>query len=145
MTRPTLRHEYYDVSWYDGYVVKSRKQHQKLRRITEYLIERLPIMDEIILLTHVCNILNKNNFAFTRSELKTCFKKWYNPEFHAVEQKKYLFSMCINSWQDVRNSMLHSSQNKHKTKQNPIVSNPNLQEPYQTTTQAKDDENAKET
>lgn len=69
-------------------ILEMRNGGARINTIHKWLIcwDNFSQLDEIVCLSHILNILNKNNLAVSRNEVRTCFNKNYNKEFHGDKQ-----------------------------------------------------------
>ena len=75
----------------DKQIVEMRKKKYGLYRLHKWLSQwsSFSQLDEMITLANVLNILNKNNLAVSRNEVRNCFNRFYKREFHG-DKKSYL-------------------------------------------------------
>ena len=75
----------------DARIIEMRKEKCRILTIHNWLIkwENFEALDEQITLAHILNVLDKAQIAVSRKEVKTCFMKHYNKNFHG-EKKSYL-------------------------------------------------------
>ncbi len=80
------------------YIIEMRKNRCKISTIFEWLLkwDNFSNLDEIIVLTHIKNILNDHNFAVSKNEIQRVFNKFYNKDFHG-DKKSYLAWIYQNS------------------------------------------------
>ncbi len=77
---------YQDPEMWNPEILKMRKARSRISTIHNFLIEKCPNIDEIILLIHILDILNENNLACSRKEVRTAFNNFYHKEYHSDKQ-----------------------------------------------------------
>ena len=65
-------------------IIKMRKNNAYLSTILKYVIERNPLLDELVLFKGVLNLLDKNELKYTRKEVRTAMNKYYRDKFHSA-------------------------------------------------------------
>jgi len=65
-------------------IIEMRKGNSRLYSILLYLqkFEPFCFLDNQIILAHILNVLDKNNLAVSRNEVRTCFNRSFNFNFH---------------------------------------------------------------
>tara|TARA_Y100000310_G_C20654930_1_gene801488 strand:+ start:489 stop:914 length:426 start_codon:yes stop_codon:yes gene_type:complete len=72
-------------------ILEMRKNNCGLFTIHKWLNQwgDFQILDEIVVLGHILNIVDKNNLAVSRSEVLYTFNKFYSKEYHG-DKRSYL-------------------------------------------------------
>jgi len=82
-------------SYIDQRIISMRKDNAYIKTILAWVIKEQPMIDEIVLLGRVLDILDKNNLAVSRNEVRTAFNQYYKAEFHS-EKNSYLAWLYTN-------------------------------------------------
>ncbi len=75
----------------DKRIIEMRNEKYGLLRMHKWLTgwDNFSQLDQQMVLAHILNILDQNNIAVSRNEVRYCFNKFYNKNDHG-EKKTYL-------------------------------------------------------
>lgn len=128
---------FYDIEFIDDMIICERKKNKRVVNILKSCISKIPVIDELVLLTHILNVLDEHNIAISRKEVRTALNRHYNVDYHG-NKKRYLDFLYKNF--KVKKGTITNPQNSRKgsitvTKdpKNPIYpqeKNKTLQNPY---------------
>jgi len=72
-------------------IIQMRKDHCGLNVIFKWVVkwENFQSLDDIVILVHILNVLNKGNLAVSKNEVRNNFNRFYKKDFHG-DKKSYL-------------------------------------------------------
>lgn len=72
-------------------IVQMRKNGSYITTIHNWLIQwdNFSELDEIVVLCHICSVLNEANIAVSRNEVRKCVNQFFSKQFHQ-EKVSYL-------------------------------------------------------
>lgn len=103
-------------------IVDMRKDKCRILTIHKWLVEwdYFSQLDEQIVLCHILRVLDENSIAVSRNEVRTCFNKFYNKNYHG-DKKTYL-SMMYHDFGVKIGTVVDTSQIRVVTTQKPSFS-----------------------
>jgi len=83
---------HYNLNNYDNYIIETRLKKSRISTILKYIVPRIPL-DPIVILSHILNILNNQNLAVSRKEVRTALNYFYKKSEHGDKQSylNYLY------------------------------------------------------
>lgn len=92
---------------FESECVQLRTKGVRLSTLVKTYQKYSSLLDEQVLLAGIINILVKNNFKVSKSEIYYCFKKNYNRDFHGDVQfyVTWLYSLAQASRKNPNNSI----------------------------------------
>lgn len=71
-----MEYKWYDISWYDKDIIKKRREGRRISTILTFLVEKLPIIDELLLLKQLTRVLNQHDLSFAKLEVVKAMNKY---------------------------------------------------------------------
>lgn len=83
---------YWDINNFNSIILKQRKDKFRIVTILKDCIEKGMVWDELVLLAHILNILDRNNIAVSQKEVRSALNKYHKENYHR-NKRNYLNSL----------------------------------------------------
>lgn len=104
----------------DAKIVEMRKGRAGLYTISKWVSawDNFKQLDEIIVLVHILNVLDENNLAVSKNEVRNNFNRFYKQEYHGDKQSylSWIYRQCkIKDGTIVKGSQIRNKRLMPKT------------------------------
>ena len=76
-----------DLNFYDEKILSMRRKNATLTTLTKFLIHRYKIIEETLLMSHICRICLENNLGFNNQKINYALRKLklYKEGYHSKD------------------------------------------------------------